>query len=214
MTSESQHVAAIEPHPRRPHWYRVAIAGRVPMQLHEDALVATGLHVGMAVTPQLLERLALEQQRAEAKHAALKYLSVRPRSRQELASALRRRGFADSVVVHVLAQLENLNLVNDGLYARELTRSLLRRRTLGRQGLRYRLEQRGLSTEEAETAVAEAVAGCDEAERALEALHRKLPRWVALDDRGRRQRAARYLAQLGFDEEAIADALARALPTD
>ena len=200
-------IAAIEPHPTRRRQFTLRIEGHEPLVIHEDVIVALQLRTGMAVGPELAARIAREQQVAAAREAALRLLKTRPRSRHELTEALTRKGVEEGVVEQVLAKLENMRLVDDQQYARELAGSLLRRRPCGRRALMARLQQRGISAEVAREAVSDAVEGVDEAGRAIEAVQARMARWEDLPPRERWAKAYAYLARLGFEHDTIADAL-------
>lgn len=204
-------IAAIKPHPKRRKHYSILVDGHEAIVVHEDVVVALRLQVGAEVTDEALTRISHEQSVAAARDAALRLLSSRPRSRHELRNALTRKAFAAEVAEDALAKLENLGLVNDELFARDLARSLLRRHMYGRQGLLYRLRQSGVGSEVAEEAVTEALEGADETQRALAALDKRLARWEGLPMRKRRAKAYQLLRRLGFDGDVIADALNTAL---
>jgi len=211
---EARSIAAVVPLPGRRSRFEVQIPGMDPLTVHEDVVVALGLGSGTPVTDDLLASIEHHQSLAEAFHAALRLLRTRSRSRRELVAALGRRGFTGRVMDDALAKLDNLGLVNDQLTARDLAHSLLRRHPYGRQGLLYRLRERGLDSGVVEGAVAEATEGADEAGRAEHALRQRLPRWASLPADARRAKAWRFLAQLGYDSDAISEALEAALADD
>jgi regulatory protein len=75
---------------------------------------------------------------AEAQRICLRLLTARPRSRVELAGALRRRGIPDEVGESVLDRLAELGLVNDAALAEAAVYSGHSHRGLGRRALRTR----------------------------------------------------------------------------
>ena len=204
----------VRAHPRRKRHYEVGIEGDAPLIVHEDVVVSLGLREGAPVSSGLRERIAHAQIIAEARKWALAQLRHRPRGREELARGLRRRSLEQDVIEQVLAELENLGYVNDEQYARDVVRSLLRRQPYGRQGLLYRLRQRGVCTEVAEGAVAELLEGADESQLASEALNRRLTRWKSLPRDKRRARAYRFLMGLGYEQDAISHALSATMTDD
>ncbi len=204
-------IAAVRPYPGRPHCYELVPEGHPSLVVHEDVIVRLELSVGTLLTQQLVAAIAHEQQVADLSAAALRLLEARSRSRRQLAAALTKKGGSACVIGEVLAQLEKLGLVDDEAFARDLAQSLLHRRVVGRQGLLYRLQQSGLTDEVACAAVALATEGVDETRRAMEALAPRLPDWQALTPAKRRSRAFHLLSRLGFDQDAIDDALTTAL---
>jgi len=211
MLSAGASIAALTPHPGRRSYYQIVLDSHETAVVHEDVIVALELRVGRMVTPELVQSIAREGELARAREAALSLLKVRARSRAELVRRLRQKGFEPDVVAAAMAKLENLGLVDDAQFARDLARSLLRRQSCGRQGLLYRLRSSGVGSEVAESVVAETLEGVDETERAAEALHKRLPRWEKLSPRERRMKAYQLLARLGFDGDTISDALSATL---
>jgi regulatory protein len=78
---------------------------------------------------------------------------VRPRTRAELAAALRRRGIADDVAAGVLDRYDEVGLVDDAAFAQAWVSSRHHGRGLARRALASELRQRGVDGD----TVAEAV---------------------------------------------------------
>jgi regulatory protein len=213
-------IEAFRPDPARHARYLILFDHGEPLSVHEDVIVALELRPGMALTQELAGAIAREQEASEAFQTALKLLGVHPRSRSQLAAALRKRTttgaprFSPEATESALEKLENLGLVNDETYAQHLAQSLIRRKSLGRTGLRYQLRAQGIAADVVERAVEDSLEGNDESQRAAQALQKRLPRWEGLPAPERRAKAYQYLARLGFDSDVIRDALAVALEDD
>src|SRR5215207_5468279 len=107
-----------------------------------------------------------ERPRTSAKDRALRLLSVRSRSRVELERRLARAGYEPDEVQVAIADLEEVGLVDDERFARELAEAK-RRRGMGRRAGLAALRAKGVDREIAEQAVGE-VNPEDEADRAYE----------------------------------------------
>jgi regulatory protein len=204
-------VRSFAPHAGKPGTYHLIVDGQEPLDVHEDVIVALELRVGLEVTPQLWQAILAQQELAQVRRGALRLLEVRSRSRRDLRTALIKRKHRAEAVEQVLDQLENLGLLNDDAYARNLAEGLMRRQGVGRRGLKHKLMQGGVSQELAKSVVEEAFEGVDEVQQALTALEKRLGRWTNLPVEKRRMRAYAYLARLGFGGDVISDALHRAL---
>ncbi|MCI0574144.1 MAG: RecX family transcriptional regulator [Myxococcaceae bacterium] len=140
----------------------------------------------------------------DALDAALRLLAVRDRSRQELVTALTRRGFTPAVQHAVLARLLEDRYLDDSRFAAERARSLFQRGRFGARGVLQRLLAHGIPEEEARRAV-EAVGE----ELAVDPLAdgRRLLERRGLAGRPltpkERARAGRLLDARGFGEEEI-----------
>jgi regulatory protein len=92
-----------------------------------------------------------------AREICLRQLAGRPRTRAELAAALRRRGIADEVADRVLDRYDEVGMIDDAAFARAWVSSRHQGRGLARRALASELRQRGVDSE----TVAEAVDGLD-----------------------------------------------------
>jgi regulatory protein len=136
---------------------------------------------------------------AEAQAICLRLLTARPRSRAELADALRKRGFPEEVGEPVLDRLSKVGLVDDAVFAESAVYSGHRYRGLGRRALRAELQRRGVSSEIADQAVA-GVGPDDEEERARELVRRKLRTGTMRDVSTLARKLSGMLVRKGYSE--------------
>jgi regulatory protein len=92
-----------------------------------------------------------------AREICLRQLAVRPRTRAELATALRRRGIADRVAAEVLDRYDQVGMIDDAAFARAWVASRHHSRGLARRVLGSELRQRGVAPD----AVGEALGQLD-----------------------------------------------------
>lgn len=137
---------------------------------------------------------------AEAQGICLRLLTARPRSRAELAEALRRSGIPEEVGEPVLDRLGEVGLVNDAVFAESVVHSGHRHRGLGSWALSTELRRRRVPDEIAGEAVA-AVQPEDEEQRARELVRRKLRSSTARDPNTLVRRLAGMLSRRGYSEE-------------
>lgn len=136
---------------------------------------------------------------AWARGICLKLLTARPRSRAELAEALRRRGIPEDVGESVLDRLSEVGLVDDTAFAESAVHAGHAYRGLGRRALSAELHRRGVPDGVAREAVA-AVRPEDEEQRARELVRRKLRTTTARDHDTVARRLAGMLARKGYSE--------------
>jgi regulatory protein len=134
-------------------------------------------------------------ERDDAVETALRALRFRDRSAAELDERLERRGVGEQERTEVLETLERVGYVDDGRYAR-LRAEQLASRGSGDALIRHDLESRGVASGLVDAALAE-----------LEPERERAERLVAM--RGASAVTARYLAGRGFDEDTVADLVAR-----
>ena len=90
-----------------------------------------------------------------ARDLCIKLLSARPRTRAELATALRRRGFPDEVVDGVLDRYTEVGIIDDDAFARAWVTSRHHSRGLARRALAGELHRKGVAGDTVGEAVAE-----------------------------------------------------------
>src|SRR5204863_600244 len=108
-----------------------------------------------------------------AREVCLRQLAVRPRTRAELATALRRRRIPDDVIVEVLDRYDEVGLIDDAAFARAWVTSRHHGRGLARRALAGELRQRGVDGQLVGVALDELDAAT-EAATARELAERKL----------------------------------------
>ena len=128
---------------------------------------------------------------AVAREICLRLLTDRARTRQELATALRRKGVPDEATDTVLERFDEVGLIDDAAFAGQWVRSRHARRGLARRAIAVELRRKGVSTEDAEEALAEVDPESEE-RRARELVDRKL-RSLTVTTAEQRASAARRL---------------------
>jgi regulatory protein len=88
-----------------------------------------------------------------ARELCLRLLASRPRTRTELAEAMRRRGVPDEAASAVLARFTDAGLIDDAVFARAWVESRHHNRGLARRALSAELRQRGVDGQDIEVAV-------------------------------------------------------------
>jgi regulatory protein len=107
-----------------------------------------------------------EQTEADrAREICLRQLSVRPRTRAELAKVLARKEISEEAIAEVLDRYDEVGIIDDGAFARAWVSSRHHGRGLARRALANELRQRGVDSEVA----AEALDTLDEDEEAATA---------------------------------------------
>lgn len=128
---------------------------------------------------------------AIAREICLRLLTDRARTRQELASALTRKGVPDEAAAEVLDRFGEVGLIDDAAFAGQWVRSRHTHRGLGRRAIAVELRRKGVADEVAREALAE-VDTESEDRRARELVDRKL-RSLAIGTPDQRATAARRL---------------------
>jgi regulatory protein len=147
----------------------------------------------------------------QARALCLRLLTGTPRTRKQLADAMRKREIPDEVAEHVLERFQDVGLIDDQAFANSWVESRHRGRGLARRALAQELRHRGVDAE----LVNEAVGLLDheqEEQTARELVRRRLPGTRGLDRDKRIRRLGGMLARKGYSEglalKVVRDALA------
>jgi len=114
------------------------------------ALAAAGDGAGDGVAAAAAQPADPEER---ARQLCLRLLTGRPRTRTELADAMRRHGIPDEAATAVLARLADVGLIDDAAFARAWVESRHHSRGLARRALSAELKRRGVDGQDIEAAV-------------------------------------------------------------
>ncbi|WP_308206086.1 regulatory protein RecX [Actinoallomurus spadix] len=134
---------------------------------------------------------------AVAREICLRQLSFSPKTRAQLADALRRKGVPDDVAERVLSRYSEVGLIDDAAFARAWVESRHVGRGLARRALAAELRRRGVADETVSEAVEELGPEQEEA-AARELVARRLPGTRNLDPVKRTRRLMGMLARKGY----------------
>ncbi|AKN68550.1 hypothetical protein QR97_00800 [Streptomyces sp. PBH53] len=135
----------------------------------------------------------------QARAICLRLLTGTPRTRKQLADALRKREIPEDVADEVLDRFEEVGLIDDGAFADAWVESRHHGRGLARRALARELRTKGVDSALIEDAVAQLDPEQEEA-TARELVARKLRATRGLDRDKRLRRLAGMLARKGYSE--------------
>ena len=147
-----------------------------------------------------------------ARAVALRQLTSGPRTRAQLAAAMKRRNVPDDVAEAVLDRFEDVSLVDDEEFARQWVTTRHVGRGLARRALSYELRQRGVADDVVKDAVGE-LTGDDELATARELVRRRAPAMRGDDPARRTRRLAGMLARRGYSGAVAMRAIREELDT-
>ncbi len=134
----------------------------------------------------------------QARQVCLRLLTLAPRTRAQLAEALRKRGIPDEAADEVLSRFEDVGLIDDAAFARAWVESRHYSRGLAGRALSAELKQRGVAAEEIRAAIEDRLGPDAEAAAARRLIDRKLESTRGLPPEQRTRRLAGLLARKGY----------------
>ncbi len=135
----------------------------------------------------------------QARAICLRLLTGQPRTRRQLADALRKREIPDAVAEEVLSRFEEVGLIDDAKFADAWVESRHHSRGLARRALARELRTKGVESEVIDGAVGQLDTE-QEAETARALVEGKLRSTRGLAQEKRIRRLAGMLARKGYGE--------------
>ncbi|MCX4844758.1 recombination regulator RecX [Streptomyces sp. NBC_00893] len=135
----------------------------------------------------------------QARNICLRLLTGTPRTRKQLADALRKREISDEAAEEVLSRFEDVGLIDDAAFADAWVESRHHGRGLARRALVRELRTKGVDSAVIDEAVGQLDSEQEEA-TARELVARKLRSTRGLDRDKRLRRLAGMLARKGYGE--------------
>jgi regulatory protein len=135
---------------------------------------------------------------ARAREVCLRLLTLAPRTRAQLADALRKRGIPDEAADAVLGRYEDVGLIDDAAFARAWVESRHYSRGLAGRALHAELRQRGVAADEIRAAIDEQLGPDAEVGAARRLVAGKLAATRGLPPEQRTRRLAGLLARKGY----------------
>jgi regulatory protein len=133
-----------------------------------------------------------------ARQVCLRLLTLAPRTRAQLADALRKRGIPDETADEVLSRFEDVGLIDDAAFARAWVESRHYGRGLAGRALSAELKQRGVAADEIRAAIEDRLGPDAEVSAARRLIDRKLDSTRGLPPEQRTRRLAGMLARKGY----------------
>jgi regulatory protein len=153
---------------------------------------------------EALDEAIVAAKEQEALDWALRRLTGRDRTEEELRRGLAQRKFPQPIIATALDRLREKGLIDDRRYARDYVRTQGERRGVGPAALRAKLVQLGVASSVVDEALA--VEMPDERQRDIaETVARKrLPRLRTGEGDSRRSRLYAAIVRRGFDDDVAA----------
>ena len=147
-----------------------------------------------------------ESQKKQATIMALRLLAATPKSRTELAGKLKRKGYDGHVIQETLDDLEAQGIVNDRVFAQDLTARFTQTRPSGRKKIQFELKKHAVPEKILEELVG-AITPEAEAERARELARERWSRFERLPELKRKKKVYDFLIRRGFDFQITRDVI-------
>jgi regulatory protein len=194
-------ITKIEVQKRRSNRRSIFLDGDFFCGVDEEVIARLGLRKGVEVDEEEIARIILTEEKLKAKRYALNLLSYRMRSRHELASRLRQKGFDKDTVDELADDLEDVGLIDDLEFAKSWIRTRMELNPRSFYAIGRELQKKGVKKEIARQAEDELRGEFDEKEIALSLGKKRLASLKGLEARVLKRRLLGYLSRRGFSYE-------------
>ncbi len=196
MTGSAQRITAIERQKRNPERVNVFLDGVFAFGLPLSVVAERKLRKDRVLTLQEIADLQELDETAKATDAAIRLLTVRPRSVKEIHLRLRKKEYDEETIDRVIARLRDWKYVDDEAFARFWVENRDSNRPRGRRLLEQELRSKGVEQETVANAIDDA--GIDELTGAIEIARAKLRSYRSLEEPVMKRRLGAFLARRGY----------------
>jgi regulatory protein len=169
-------------------------------------IVAAWLKVGQELTDEKINQLKEQDAIEVALQSAIKYLSFRPRSEDEVRKNLKKKNFQDHVINEIVERLQRGGLVDDQKFAELWIENRSEFRPRSSRVLRIELRQKGIPFKIIDTIISK----IDEDHLAYQAATKQARKYRGLEWQDFRKKMYGFLARRGFDYGIISTIIPKA----
>ncbi len=191
--------------PRRKSLTQLYLDGEAAVKIDTETFLRSGLKPGDQISDEELHELISASDRRRAREKALYLLEHRSHSKKELTDKIARTAASREAAQAAADRMEELGLLDDEAYARDLARELFTRKRYGAMRVKQELRLKGIDPE----LIDELLEEYEDEETALEnlraVLERKYAGWE--EDEKVRRRAFAALQRLGYSYDLIRRAM-------
>jgi len=134
-------VISVSPQKKRKNRYTVQLSNGDVFGISGDVLLSNPIHTGEVLNSKTIERLIGMEDLRKVRESALTLLSYRMRSKKEMGSRLRKKGFIPFQIASIMEELEYNGLIDDEKFGLSFARDKVKINLLGPIALKYRLKQ-------------------------------------------------------------------------
>ena len=200
-------ITAIEPQKRHKNRRSIFLDGEFAFGVDEELVYKYGLHPDDELDAETIVRILEADENKLAKNQAVRYLSYRARSEQEMRDKLSRAGISEIAVDTVITELKAARLLDDLQFALSFIHDKMLMRPIGPLLIRQELRKRGIQAEFIDTALDQAFSEKSPPEIAFELIQKRYHNMRHLEWIKAKKRLADLLYRRGFDWDSTCEAL-------
>lgn len=202
-------ISAIKGQQRNPERVNIYLDGVFAFAMTREDALLQGVRIGRELSLDEIAEFRARDTVSKAVEAALRLLTVRPRTEKELRDRLRHKGYEPSAIDDAIERIEGWGYLDDAAFARLWVANRVEHRPRGKRMLTQELREKGVDRETIAETIDEAE--IDEVAAAVAVAEKSARKMSSLDPIVVRRRLMGQLARRGFDYSTIKTALDRVL---
>ena len=171
--------------------------------LYEDTVVKYNLSTGDEISEETLDAIINFDEYLYAKKASFDLLSYRLRSEKEIKDKLKLKKISLRTIEKTIKHLKELSLLNDEEFAKQLVLENISSKPKGKNLIRQKLFQKGISKRISEQVLEDVFKSIDEKKIISELFEKYSKKVGSADIYEKKRKIFSYLARKGFDFEII-----------
>lgn len=191
---------------RKGNKIQVTFSDSTSIKLSSDVYKKFPVKVGDEIDEKSLELIKRENEYFEVKRLALRFLSIRNHSTQELSRKLLRKKFSGEIIEKVLNDLFNLGYLNDKKFAEQYFNELVGK-FFGPLKIKNELIKRGINREVVDEVLNDYFTNDEMQREVIQKLLSKSKFPKKISSKNELQRIYNYLISRGFSSEVVMDCL-------
>lgn len=183
---------------REKNMMRIFIDNHYAFSIPYEDFIRNNLYELQEINDEQLNHIRRNVLVNAARQQAIRYLTIKDRTENELIKKMIDSGFDADVSKSAAEELHVIGYVNDARYAMKYLAERIRNKALSKKALRFELEQKGVSTDIIEHSLAEFETNDEEV--ALRAARKKFGKYD-ISDQKVQQKVINFLLHRGFSYE-------------
>jgi regulatory protein len=196
-------ITKIEKQRKNSKRWNLYIDGEFSCGISEDTFLKFGLRTNDEITDDLINEIKKFDEYQFAKKSALDLLSYRIRSTTEIRDKLKSKKISSDTIDKTISHLDKIGLINDEEFARQLVLSKTGKKPAGKNVIRQKLFQKGISKNIADNVIEELYTGDKENELITEVYNKYAKKINGMDKYQKRRKLFEYLMRKGFGIDSI-----------
>lgn len=188
---------------RRPERFRIYWDNGEDYLFSPESVVKYGLSLHKEFNEEDFRQILQEDGVRRAKDQILKYLTIRPHSRKEIFLKTLRKGYMAEIIEQALDDLQGVGLIDDQAFARQFLQHELLLHPCGKNLLRDKLLDKGVSPAVFQPILDELYAEQPQEEIIKNIARKFLNKKKHLPEQKRTEKLIRHLQSKGFEWEMI-----------